>query len=84
MPVNVQADLEALYAAIMARATGKAVSQTGHKDKQASFANTSLADMLKLYRQLWTAESGLPDLATLDAPTTRRGRPAGVVFGDRG
>ena len=60
MAVDVQADLEELYAAIMARTKGKQVSQTGHKDKQASFANTSLSDMLKLYRQLWFKEIRLP------------------------
>lgn len=83
MPVDVQADLEALYRAIMDRSRGAQVSQTGHKDKQASFANSSLADMIKLYRQLWFKESGLPFLNDLAMPTTRRGRPLGVVFGDR-
>ncbi len=84
MPVDLQADLEALYAAIMARVNGRQVSQTGHKDKQASFANTPLADMIKLYRQLWFVDSGLPELNELSMPTTRRGRPVGVAFGDRG
>lgn len=80
MAVDVQADLEALYAAIIARATGRQVTQAGHKDKQTSFASMSLAEMLKLYRQLWTKASGLPDLKDLDAGP-RRGPPARCFFG---
>ena len=80
---NVQADLEALYGAIIARTTGQQVSQAGHKDKQASFASASLKEMLHLYRQLWTKESGLPDLKDIDMATTRRGRPAAGYFGGR-
>jgi hypothetical protein len=76
MTVNAQADLEAIYATIMARATGKQVSQASHKDKSASFANASLSDLIKLYRQLWTPASGLPDLKELEATTIRRGPPA--------
>lgn len=78
MTVNVQADLEALYAAIMARVTGKQTQSAGHKDKSIAFAQTSTSDMLKMYRQLWTLASGLPDLKALEQSTARRGPPARV------
>lgn len=81
MTVDIQADLEALYRAIIAKSTGRQVSQAGHKDKQTSFANASLSEMLKLYRQLWTKESGLPDLNELEVSTATRGRPIRHVFG---
>lgn len=74
-------DLTALYRAIIAKSTGRQVTQAGHKDKQTSFATLELSDMVKLYRQLWWADSGLPDLADLATPTTRRARPVRVIFG---
>lgn len=83
MTVDVQADLEALYSAIMARMTGKQVSQAGHKDKQASFASAPLKDMLHMYRQLWTPDCGLPDLKDVEQSSTRRGPPARGYFGGR-
>jgi len=76
MPVNVQADLEALYTAIISRVTGRQVSQAGHKDKQTSFANTPLSEMIRLYRSLWTRASGLPELSDTGEPVMKRGRPA--------
>lgn len=75
------ADLTALYRAIIAKSTGRQVSQAGHKDKQTSFANSSLEEMLKVYRQLWWEDSGLPDLQELAATTVRRARPVRVIFG---
>lgn len=81
MAVDVQADLESLYAAIIARTTGKQVQSAGHKDKNTAFSSASLSEMLKLYRQLWTKESGLPDLAELEQSTVRRGPPARPYFG---
>jgi len=75
------ADLTALYRAIVAKTTGRQVSQAGHKDKQTSFANAPLDEMIKLYRQLWYAASGLPDLQELGASTVRRSRPTRVLFG---
>lgn len=84
MTVNVQADLEALYAAIIARSTGKQVIQAGHKDKSAGYAQTPLKEMLHLYRSLWTKASGLPDLKDMEQSTIRRGPPAvGYLGGHR-
>lgn len=73
--MTVQDDLSALYAAIIAKVQGKQVSQAGHKDKQVSYANTPLKDMIALYRQLWFKSSGLPELDDLGQPATRRGGP---------
>ncbi len=82
MAVDIQADLEALYAAIIARASGKQVSQSGHKDKQASFVGTPLKDLIRLYRSMWFKESGLPDIADIERAVTRRAKPIHVAFGD--
>lgn len=68
-------DIAALYGAIVARATGKQVSQAGHKDKQASYSATPLADMISLYRQLWYSGCGYPELDDLGRPAARRGGP---------
>jgi len=76
--MTVLADLKALYAAIIAKSTGGQVQSAGHKDKTVSYASASLADMLKLYRQLWYRDSGLPDLKELDETTARRGPPARI------
>ena len=76
MPVNVQADLEVFYTAIIARASGQQVTQVGHKDKQASYANTPLSEMIRLYRVLWTSASGLPQLNDVGEPVAKRGGPA--------
>ncbi len=73
--MTVQDDLTALYKAIVAKASGKQVSQAGHKDKQASYANTPLSEMIALYRQLWFKDSGLPELNDLGQPAARRGGP---------
>ncbi|MGE3064124.1 MAG: hypothetical protein AB7K67_00940 [Hyphomicrobiaceae bacterium] len=70
-------DLAALYEAIMARTTGKAVQQAGAKSRQVSYANVPLGEMIKLYRQLWRQcgkDSGLPLLDELDASTAQRGQ----------
>lgn len=75
------ADLTALYRAIIAKTTGRKVTQAGHKDKQTSFADTPLGEMIKLYRQMWWAGSGLPELQELEASTVRRLRPTRVLFG---
>jgi len=73
--MTVQDDLNALYQAIIAKASGRQVTQAGHKDKQASYANTPLAEMIALYRQLWFKGCGLPELNDLGQPATRRGGP---------
>lgn len=67
------ATLQSLFSAIIAKTTGKQVSQVGHKDKQASFANTPLTEMIRLYRQLWFKASGLPELDDVGQPVVRRG-----------
>jgi len=76
MTVDTTADLTALYHAIIAKVTGRQVSQAGHKDKQTSFASASLTEMIRLYRQLWTKQSGLPELNELGQPVIKRGPPA--------
>ena len=76
MTVDVAADLTALYHAIIAKTTGRQVSQAGHKDKQTSFAGASLTEMIRLYRQLWTRASGLPELNDVGQPAIKRGPPA--------
>lgn len=78
MSYDRQVTLQQLHDAIVARATGKQVQSAGHKDKTLAHAQTSLSDMIKLYRQLWFAESGLPDLKDIDQSTARRGPPARV------
>lgn len=75
------ADLTALYRAIIAKTTGRQVSQGSHKDKQTAFANVPLAEMLKMYRQLWWADSGLPELNELEGSTVKRHRPVRVILG---
>lgn len=52
LSVDVVSDLEALYAAIMARATGRQIASAGHKDKQSAFTSATLEEMIKIYRQL--------------------------------
>lgn len=75
------ADLTALYRAIIARSSGRQVTQAGHKDKQTSFAALPLGEMIKLYRQLWWKESLLPELQELGTSTVKRMRPTRVLFG---
>jgi hypothetical protein len=65
-----------LFDAIMARASGRQVSQAGHKDKQTSFSSTPLNEMIRLYRAIWTRETGYPELSDLGQPVTKRGPPA--------
>ncbi len=70
-------DLAALYDAIMARTTGRAVQQAGAKSRQVSYANVPLDEMIKLYRQLWAqcgSGSGLPLLDELEHSTAKRGQ----------
>lgn len=76
MTVDVNVDLTTLYHAIIAKVTGRQVSQAGHKDKQTSFANAPLTEMIRLYRMLWTKASGLPELNDLGQPVVKRGPPA--------
>lgn len=63
----------AIYTAIIARATGRAVSQAGHKDKQTSFSNVPLNEMIRLYRQLWFKDCGYPALDDVGQPIVKRG-----------
>ena len=50
------------------------------KGRQVGYSDTSLSDMISLYRQLWaqcpSAQAELPALKPLDQPTGTRGRPA--------
>lgn len=62
MTIDVKADLEGLYSAIMARVSGKAVGSLGHGGRNVSYDHTTLSDMVKLYRAMWRAEFGLPEL----------------------
>lgn len=67
-----------LFEAIDARATGKQVSGAGAKGRSVSYSNSSLDDMIRLYRQLWQAcpdakTSDLPLLAEPGASTVQRG-----------
>jgi len=71
-----KARLQAIFDAIIAKTTGRQVSQAGHKDKQTSFASVPLAEMIRLYRMLWKAESGLPLLDDVGQPFVKRGPPA--------
>lgn len=75
MSFDRQATLQKLFDAIIAKSTGRQVSQAGHKDKQTSFANTPLAEMIRLYRQLWTRDCGLPQLDDVGQPVVKRGPP---------
>jgi hypothetical protein len=72
-PVDVAADLRAIYDTIIARMTGKQVQSAGHKDRSAAYAQTDTKDLIKIYRMLWTKDSGLPDLKDLDASVATRG-----------
>jgi hypothetical protein len=67
------AQIGALYTAVIARATGKHVSQAGHKDKQTSFSSVPLAEMIRLYRQLWFKDCGYPMLDDVGQPFVKRG-----------
>jgi len=73
MSYDQQATLQALFDAIIARATGRHITQAGHKDKQTSFANTPLSEMIRMYRQLWFKASGLPMLDDVGQPIVKRG-----------
>jgi hypothetical protein len=65
-----------LYAAIIAKTTGRQVVQAGHKDKQTSFSGASLSEMVNLYRQLWFRGCGYPELTDPSQPFVKRGPPA--------
>ncbi len=69
-----------LYEAITARTLGQQVQSVGHKGRQVGYSDTSLGDMIALYRQLWAqcpdAQAELPTLKPLEQPTGTRGRPA--------
>ena len=78
MPLSARAqELSDLYAAIIARGKGERVTSAGQKGRQVAFADTSLEDMIKLYRTLWTKplgdETGLPLLSELGSGTGSRG-----------
>ena len=73
MSFDRQATLQRLFDAIIARASGKHLTQAGHKDKQASYSAVPLAEMIRLYRQLWFRASGLPELNELGQPVAKRG-----------
>lgn len=78
MPLSARAqELSDLYDAIIARGKGQKVITAGQKGRQVSYADTSLEDMIKLYRTLWTKalgdETGLPLLGELGAGAGARG-----------
>lgn len=80
------ARLRELYAKINARIDGGQVQSVGHKGRNLAYSETSVADMIKFYNQLWRqcpeAQAELPELKPLDTPAVTRGRPA--VFVGRG
>ncbi len=78
MPLSTSAQqLTDLYNAILARGAGRHVQSAGHKDRNVSYADTSLKDMIALYRALWTKalgdETGLPLLNELGQVAGNRG-----------
>ena len=78
MPLSTRAqELADLYAAIIARGKGQVVTSAGQKGRQVAYADTSIEDMVKLYRMLWTealgAETGLPLLNEFGTVSGARG-----------
>ena len=78
MPLSTRAqELVDLYDAIIARGRGQGVQSAGQKGRNVSYGETSLEDMIKLYRLLWTAalgtETGLPLLNALGEAAGTRG-----------
>lgn len=78
--VDVLVDLQALYAAIVARMTGQQVQSGSHKDRSASYAATPLEQMVRMYQSLWVAnkaaaqQAGLPYLQDPSIVQAQRGR----------
>lgn len=74
-PIDFNADLRALYDAIMVKARNASVNSISHKGRSVGYGDTSLADMIKIYRMMWTptigTATGLPlipiDLAASSA-----------------
>lgn len=67
-------ELRKLYDSILATATGEQVASVGHKGRNASYNGAALAQQVKLFRSLWYAESGVPNLpADLEASMATRG-----------
>lgn len=70
-------DCRELYTAIKARSMGKSLQSSGHKERNVSFSNADLGQMIKLYIQLRSqctaAQAELPALTELDASTGSRG-----------
>lgn len=70
-------ELVDLYDAIIARGKGQKVQAAGQKGRNVSYGETSLSDMIKLYRLLWTTalgdETGLPLLEELGGVSGQRG-----------
>lgn len=74
MTIDVKADLEALYTAIMARVQGRQVNSVGHGGRSMSYDGTDLKDMIKMYRMMWQPEYGLPVIPLdLETSTADRG-----------
>lgn len=74
-----------LHAAITARMTGRQVQSVGHRGRTLSYSDTSISDMISLYRQLWAqcpeAQAELPNLQPLDAHVSTTPRQPGRYAG---
>lgn len=78
MPLSTRAqELADLYAAIVDRGKGQKVQSAGQKGRNVTYGDTSLKDMVALYRLLWTKalgeEAGLPLLDELGSASGSRG-----------
>ncbi len=78
MPLSTRAqELSDLYDAIIARGKGNKLQSAGTKGRNVAYAETSIEDMVKLYRMLWTealgVETGLPQLPEFGAAAGSRG-----------
>lgn len=75
MPLSTRAqELKDLYDAIIARGKGQKVQSASQKGRNVSYADTSLADMVKLYRLLWNEDLGAEaDVPLLDELGTAPG-----------
>lgn len=75
-----------LKAAIDARMLGRKAQSFGNKGRQMTYVDTPTPQLIAYYNQTRNAcpdalaDPDLIELAPLDQPTTRRGRP-GVVYG---
>lgn len=75
---NCADELQRVYDAIMALATGKQTTSVSFGDRSVSYSQTQLKDLKLIYAAFYAdcgAEAGLPDLASVE-----RGPPAIARF----